>query len=151
MTLSIHCHFFQSINRYPIPVSVMKWRGGRDPVPVFVANASYNYANSCCVRSRLDPTSAGCGINNELFANKQKGRSFNRPFLFRFFNRVCFSVQSVVIPDHTVSNQGKSRWNRTAWLLPRMSTAHRNCTSHQQRQQSLLLSLLMVAHWRPSE
>ncbi len=150
MTLSIHCHFFQSINRYPIPVSVIKWRGGGragpDPVPVFVADAPYNYANSCCVRSRLDPTSAGCGINNELFANKQKGRSFNRPFLLCFINRVYFSVQSVVIPDHTVSNQGRSRWNRTAWLLPRMSTAHRNCTSRQQKQQSLQLSLLRGAH-----
>ena len=146
MTLSIQCHFFQSINRYPIPVSVMKWRGGRDPVPVFVANASYNYANSCCVRPRLDPTPAGCGINKELFVNKQKGRPFNRPFLLCFINRVYFSVQSVVRPDHTVSNQGRSRWNRTAWLLPRMSTAHKSCTSRQQKQQSLQLSLLRGAH-----
>ncbi len=145
MTLSIHCHFFQSINRYPIPVSVMKWRGRAGSCSVFVADAPYKYA-VMTVFARLDPTSAGCGINNELFANKQKGRSFNRPFLLCFINRVYFSVQSVVIPDHTVSNQGRSRWNRTAWLLPRMSTAHKSYTSRQQKQQSLQLSLLRGAH-----
>lgn len=78
--------------------------------------------------------------------NKKKGGRKIALFLLCFFNRVYFSVQSVVIPDHTVSNQGRSRWNRTAWLLPRMSTAHKSCTSRQQKQQSLQLSLLRGAH-----